>query len=128
MIAIDTSSLVAFLQNEVAEDVELIVDGISKGMIVIPPIVIAEIFCARNITKEAKESISRLPRLAIKDGYWERAGEMRMELLTAGKKARLADTLIAAYCLDHDLEIVTRDNDYRHFSNHFGLKLIVSRV
>ena len=55
MIAIDTSSLVAFLQNEVAEDVELIVDGISKGMIVIPPIVIAEIFCARNITKEAKE-------------------------------------------------------------------------
>lgn len=92
-------------------------------MLVIPPVVIAEIFCTRNITGEAKEAIAKFPRLTIKDGYWERAGEMRMQLLSVGRKARLANTLIAAYCLDHDLEIVTRDDDYRHFSDHFGLKI-----
>jgi len=34
----------------------------------------------------------------------------------------LADTLIAQICIDHDVPLITRDKDFRHFAKH-GLRL-----
>jgi predicted nucleic acid-binding protein len=36
-------------------------------------------------------------------------------VIGAGFKAKLADTLIAQSCLDHDVPLITRDGDFRHF-------------
>jgi predicted nucleic acid-binding protein len=38
-------------------------------------------------------------------------------------KAKVADTLIAQSCIDHDVALITRDGDFRHFAKHCGLKL-----
>jgi len=35
----------------------------------------------------------------------------------------LADTLIAQSCIDHDVRLVTRDDDFRHFVRLGGLRL-----
>ena len=51
----------------------------------------------------------------MKPGYWERAGRLRALAIGGGHKAKLADTLIAQACLDHDVPLVTRDSDFRHF-------------
>jgi predicted nucleic acid-binding protein len=67
--------------------------------------------------------ISRPPRLEILDGYWVRAGELRARLLRRGLKARLADTLIAQSCLDHQVALLTRDRAFRNFATHAGLNL-----
>ena len=48
---------------------------------------------------------------------------LRARVLARGRKARLADTLFAQSCLDHDVELVTRDMDSRHFARAIGLKL-----
>jgi predicted nucleic acid-binding protein len=34
-----------------------------------------------------------------------------------GRRARLADTLIAQVCLDHDVALVTNDADFRAFAS-----------
>ena len=121
MIAVGTSSLVAFLAGENEEDVDLVKRAIANEMLVIPPVVVAELLSARNLTAAINETIADIPRLSILPGFWERAGEARATLLMAGKKARLADTMIAMFCLDHNVPLIARDGAYRHFAKHFGL-------
>jgi predicted nucleic acid-binding protein len=68
-----------------------------------------------------------LPTLELVDGYWERAGLLRAKVLGRRRKARLADTLIAQSCLDHDVELVARDPDFAPFAVIGGLKLFSVR-
>jgi predicted nucleic acid-binding protein len=44
-----------------------------------------------------------------------RAAHSRRVLQENGLKARIADTLIAQSCIDHDVPLITRDRDFRHF-------------
>jgi predicted nucleic acid-binding protein len=44
-------------------------------------------------------------------------------LLARKLRARLPDTLIAQSCIDHDIPLIARDTDFRHFAKHCGLKL-----
>jgi predicted nucleic acid-binding protein len=62
--------------------------------------------------------------LEIGEGYWERAGRLRARVLGAGRRARLADTLIAQACLDRDVPLVTHDSDCRHFSRLVKLRVL----
>ena len=64
-----------------------------------------------------------MPTLPILDGYWERAGRLRATLLARKRGARLADTLIAQSCLDHDVELIERDPDFLPFAELGRLKL-----
>lgn len=56
-----------------------------------------------------------VPLLPIHDGFWQRAGLLRRELLSQRLRANLADTLIAQSCIDHDIPLITYDRDFRHF-------------
>lgn len=40
-----------------------------------------------------------------------------------GLKARLADSLIAASCIENDIALLTLDTDFRHFARAFKLHL-----
>ena len=123
MIGVDTSSFIAFLQGEKAEDVDLVRQAITDEVLVMPPFVVTELFSARNLDDEVKTVILDLPQLPLTSGFWERAGEARATVLAAKKKARTLDTMIAMYCIDHGLPLIARDGDYRHFVEHFGLVL-----
>jgi len=48
----------------------------------------------------------------------------RAKLLARKLRAPMADTLICQSCLDHNVPLLTRDTDFRHFVQHAGLKLI----
>ena len=76
-----------------------------------------------KLRREVKDVFLDLPLLEILDGYWERAGLLRAKALAHGRRPRLADTLIAQSCLDHDVELVTRDVDFRFFARLAGLRL-----
>jgi predicted nucleic acid-binding protein len=90
---------------------------------VFPPIVVTELLSDPVVRGDLAALIRAVPRLEILEGYWERAGELRARLLRRGLKARLADTLIAQSCLDHEVRLLTRDRDFRNFANHAGLGL-----
>jgi hypothetical protein len=50
-----------------------------------------------------------------------------VDLLAQGRTARLADALIAQSCLDHDVPLITRDAEFRHFARVRPLELLLDR-
>ena len=123
MIALDTSSAIAFLSGERGRDVTAVEEALRFRQGVFPPVVVTELLSDPVLRSEAGTLIRAVPRLEVLDGYWERAGELRARLLRRGLKARLADTLIAQSCIDHEVALVTRDRDFRNFATHAGLCL-----
>ena len=123
MIALDTSSTIAFLSGERGRDVTALEAALKLRQGVFPPVVVTELLSDPLVRPDLAALIRAVPRLEVLDGYWERAGELRARLLRRGLKARLADTLIAQSCLDHEVALLTRDRDVRNFANHAGLSL-----
>ncbi|MBU6296758.1 MAG: PIN domain-containing protein [Alphaproteobacteria bacterium] len=123
MIAADSSSLSAFFAGEPGADVKLIQDALGARNICLPPVVLTELLSDPSARQAISDVIVEFPLLALCDGYWLRAGDMRRQLRQKGLKAKVADTLIAQSCIDHDVALITRDGDFRRFAKHCGLKL-----
>jgi predicted nucleic acid-binding protein len=69
------------------------------------------------------ETVLNFVLLPVLDRYWQRAGDARRLLRKNGYRAKIADALIAQSCIDHDVALITRDADFRHFAKYCGLKL-----
>jgi predicted nucleic acid-binding protein len=123
MISVDTSSFIAYLQGENAKDVEWIDEALKNHSLIFPPIVLSEILSDISLPIKLVHSLTKLPLLSFHSDFWCRAGRMRAHLISKKLKARLADTLIAQLCIDHDVPLITRDSDFRHFVKHAGLIL-----
>lgn len=124
MIAVDTSSFLAYLSGAEGLDVETVEAALADGQVCLPPVVLTELLSARDLSKEVASLFRQLPLLSVAKGYWDRAGLLRSRVLSTGCKARLADALIAQSCLDHKVRLVSRDRDFRHFAAAGGLKLL----
>jgi len=124
MIALDSSSLIAFLEGAAGRDTDLVEQSLTDRQACLPPVVLTEILSDPKLPKPVEELLLQLPRLEVLDGYWERAGSLRAQILKLKRRARLADTLIAQSCIDHDVGLVTRDADFRPFARAGGLRLL----
>ena len=124
MIALDSSSLIAFLEGTDGVDIDLVEQSLADRQACLPPVVLTEILIDPTLAKSVQDLLLQLPRLDVLDGYWERAGSLRAKILRLKRRARLADTLIAQSCIDHDVGLVTRDVDFRHFVRTGGLRLL----
>jgi predicted nucleic acid-binding protein len=123
MIAVDSSSLVAYFAGDQGEDVDKLTAALMGGDLVLPPVVVTEVLTDPSAARALDAEISELTTLEVLDGYWVRAGHMRRLLRTLRLKAKVADALIAQSCIDHNVALITRDHDFRHFARHCGLKL-----
>ena len=124
MIALDSSALIAYLegsQGAVAQAVEIV---LAERQACLPPVVLTEVTSDPKLPARVAALVKALPLLSVDEGYWERAGHLRRRLLAKGRKARLADTLIAQSCLDHDVGLVTADADLRQFAKAGGLRIL----
>ena len=124
MVAADTSSMVAFLQEGEGDDVEVIQSALEHQQLVLPPVVLTELLSEPALPQMVRSLLTALPQLNIEQGYWERAGLLRASILKQRRKARIADALIAQSCLDQSVPLVTRDRDFRHFAKSAGLALL----
>lgn len=124
MICADTSSVVALLQGDRGRDVEVVRNALADGILVLAPASVAELLSDPGITPPIEESVLDIPQLETTPGYWERAGRLRARLMRYRLRPKLADSLIAQSCLDHDVVLVTRDRDFSVFQKHAGLRLI----
>lgn len=124
MIAVDTSSFIAYFNGDPGRDVTIIEATFAQKQAVLPPVVLAELLSLPELPKPVRILTKTLPLLPLGDGYWERAGYLRSKVLARGYKARLADSLIAQSCLDHGISLVTRDKDFRHFARVAELQLL----
>jgi predicted nucleic acid-binding protein len=124
VIAIDSSSLIAYLQGDAGRDCNAVDLALNQGQAVLPPTVLAEVLSDPKLSPQVARSLQEIPLLEIVDGYWSRAGLLRATFLRRKRKARLADCLIAQSCLDHQVPLITRDRDFRLIAPDAGLTLI----
>ena len=128
MIAIDTSSLVAYLSGSAGEDVTAVDRALSESQACLPPVVLTELLSDPKLPDEVAAVLRQIPVLSISEGYWDRAGVLRSTIIARKRRARLADSLIAQTCLDHGLVLITRDAGFRAFALTAGLKLVTNVV
>ena len=124
MIATDTSSLVAFFEGMKGPDIDAVREGFRTKQIILPPVVLSEALSMKTLPDEVAGILKSIELLEITVGYWMRVGELKRSLLLLGRKARLADTMIAQSCMDHRTPLITRDCDFSCFTK-FDLKLVV---
>ena len=125
MIAVDTSTWIAFLEGDAGEDAALLDRALQDRQVLMVPVVLTEVLSDPMLPSEVSQTLSELPLVEIGTGYWQRAGELRAKVLSKRRKARLGDALIAQSCIDHDLPLLTRDRDFRAFAAAAGLDLVI---
>jgi predicted nucleic acid-binding protein len=123
MIATDSSSLIAYLSGLRGPDVEAVDRSLADQQLYLPPVVLTELLSDPKLPNEVAKALRLIPLLQLADGFWDRAGVLRGRIMARKRRARLADTLIAQSCLDNDVVLITRDADFRPFSQIAGLKL-----
>ena len=124
MIALDTSSVVAYLDGSSGADVTAVDLALELQQAVLPPVVLCELLSAPRLPRRPRTLFEQLPLLDIVEGYWQRAGRLRAKVLSKGHKARIADALIAQSCLDHDVPLISRDRDFRSFARLTTLQIL----
>ncbi len=124
MIAVDTSSLIAYLEGESGADVEAVDAALEHGQAALPPVVLTELLSDPKLPRPLGKLLTTLPLVELTDGYWVRAGRLRSAVIAKKRRARIADSLIAQTCIDHDLMLVTRDTDFRYYARISKLKLL----
>jgi len=124
MIAVDTSSFVSYFVGDSGKDVDALVENLASERIILPSVTIMEMLSDPKLPVEVADYIKMIPELPEKSGFWVRAAATRKTLLKKRLKARVADTLVAQGCLDHELTLISRDRDFRNFEKYCGLKVI----
>ena len=123
MICADTNCWIAYLSGDEGQDAGILDHAVVHGAVLMAPVVLSELLSDPTLESQDAADLCAIALLEIRPGYWERAGKLRAQLLKQRVKARLADTLIAQICIDHDVPFITRDKDFRHFATH-GLRLL----
>ncbi len=124
MIAVDTSTLIAYFSGDSGRDVNLLDLALAQKHAVIPPVVLSEMLSSPALPRHIAALICDLPLLPLSSDFWRRSGELRAKLLAKKVKARLADTLIAQSCLENNSALITRDHDFKAFARYAGLKVL----
>jgi predicted nucleic acid-binding protein len=125
MIAADTSTWIAFLQGDRGEDAQLLDRALEDRQVLMPPVVLTEMLSDPKLPSNVAQTLSELPPIGIRSGYWQRAGALRSQVLAKRRKARLGDALIAQSCIDRGIPLLTRDRDFRAFAEAAGLDLVI---
>ena len=124
MIAVDTSSWIAYLGGVHAPDVTLVDRALADRQVCLPPVVLTELLSDPKLPKRVQSLFLSIPLLDLTDAYWQRAGALRAKLISKRRKAALADILIAQSCIDHGVALLTRDSDFRNLARLSALKLL----
>ena len=124
MIAADTITWVAFFQGDSGKDAQLLDKAMKERQLVMVPVVLTELLSDPNLPADVIGILSEVPVIEIGSGYWHRAGALRSRVIAKGRKARLGDALIAQSCIDQGIPLLTRDQDFRAFTEVANLELM----
>ena len=125
MIAADTSTWVAFLEGAGGEDAKLLDGALEDRQVLMVPVVLTELLSDPKLPSAVAETLAEVPLVEIEPGYWQRAGALRARVLARSRRARLGDALIAQSCIDRGIPLLTRDRDFRAFTETAGLDLVL---
>jgi predicted nucleic acid-binding protein len=125
MLCADSSSWIAYLSGESGDDISFLDTNLQARSVSMAPIVLAELLSSADLPSSVEANLCALPLMELLPGFWERAGRTRADLIRRKFKPKLADTLIAQVCIDHDIALHSRDADFRPFARYAGLQLVL---
>ena len=125
MIAVDTSTWIAFLEGASSVNTDLPDSALQDRQVVMVPPVPTEVLSDPGLRPEIARLLTEIPLVEIEPGFWRRAGKLRAVVLGRHRKARLGDALIAQLCLERRMPLFTRDKNFRAFVEAAGLKLVI---
>ena len=126
MIAADTSTWIAYLQGDTGEDTELLDRALDDRQVLMLPPVLTELLSDPKLPQEVAQTLSEVPLIEMRPGFWRRAGLLRAKALAKHSRARLGDALIAQFCIDREISLLARDKDFRAFAGAAGLALVIA--
>jgi predicted nucleic acid-binding protein len=127
MIAADTSTWIVYLQGGEGEDARLLDKALEDRQVVMAPVVLTELLSDPQLASNVAKTLSEIPLIAIESGFWHRAGMLRAKVLAKRppRRARLGDALIAQCCIDRGVPLLTRDHDFKAFTQAADLELVL---
>jgi predicted nucleic acid-binding protein len=125
VIAADTNTWIAFLEGHEGPDTQLLDQALADRQVLMVPAVLTELLSDPKPSQDIRPLLTGVPLIEIRPGYWERAGALRAKALGKGRRARLGDALIAQTCIDRGISLITRDRDFRTFTEAAGLQVVL---
>ena len=123
--AVDSSSFNALLKREIfGNDTDLLSYLLIKNELMMPPIVVSEMLSSKHLTPLQRNLVLSIPLLRVKEGFCFFFGDTRRIISSKGLKARIPDTMVAQFCLDNNMTLITRDDDFVHYRNHMDMQMI----
>lgn len=125
MIAADTSTWIAYLEGAPCPDTQLLDQALSDHRLLMIPLVFTELLSDPLLSPAVLQQLMDVPMIDVEPGYWQRAGLLRAKVLSNRRRARLGDALIAQTCVDRNIPLLTRDQDFRAFADAAQLNLVL---
>lgn len=124
MIVVDACVIIDFLAEKSTREVDSLGRLLQRDQALLAPSTVTELLSDPAGGSPTAELIRSMERLAVDEGYWERAGRLRSAVCRAGRKAALGDALLAQVCIDAKLPLLTSDRDFRAFAEISNLHLV----
>jgi predicted nucleic acid-binding protein len=122
-IVADTSEWIEYFAGRPAP---LLDHGLAAGLVVVPPIVVAELLSGVRSAADRAPLEDLLRDLAMSDtgfDHWARVGALRASLLARGISVSTPDAHVAQCALDQDAVLLTRDAVFGKIAGVTALRL-----
>ena len=122
-IVADTSEWIEYFAGRPAP---LLEHGLAAGLVVVPPVVVAELISGVRSATDRSALEDMLNDLRLSDGgfdHWVRVGSLRASLLTRGLTVSIPDAHVAQCALDLDAPLLTRDSVFSKIAKHTAIRL-----
>ncbi len=125
-VVVDTSAWIDFFAGA---ELPPLADALARGIVVLPPIVIAELVSGARRPAERRAIADLVMELTIHDtppDHWVRVGTLRRELRDRGLSVSTPDAHVAQCALDRSAPLLTKDHVFARIAEFVPLKLIAA--
>ena len=122
-IVADTSEWIEYLAGRPAD---LLDHALAAGLVVVPPIVVAELVSGARSSAHRAALADLLHDLVLHPptfDHWVRVGALRQSLKDAGIAVSVPDAHVAQCALDRDIPLLTRDEIFLRIAERTELRL-----
>lgn len=122
-IVADTSEWIQYLAGRPAD---LLDHALAAGIVVVPPIVVAELLSGVSDKSDRDALADLLHDLVLHPAtfdHWVRVGVLRQSLREKGFSVSVPDAHIAQCAIDRDVPLLTRDAVFSTIAEHTELRV-----
>lgn len=123
-VVVDTSCWISYLRGLPQPHLR---EALAEGRVIVPPLVVAELFSGRLRPVARTALYDALRRLHLCDcpfDHWIRVGELRIRLAEKGLSMSTPDAHVAQCCVDNNADLLTADKIFRLVAPHIPLKIL----